>query len=73
MSADGSKVGEIAQASFNPLDGRLDSITMKRGLFGHEHVQLPLNWIEGFDGEGLVLRSSEGQVNQLPWRSHGAT
>ena len=38
---------------------------MKRGAFGHEHIQLPLDWIEGFDGQGIVLHVSEGEVERL--------
>jgi uncharacterized protein YrrD len=64
-SSNGHKVGEIGQVSFHPDDGRLDAISLKRGLFGHEHLSLPLEWIEGFDDEGLVLRVSTEQVEQL--------
>ena len=66
QSSTGEKVGEIGQVSFNPEDGRLDSVTLKRGLLGRDHLQLPLDWIEGFDGEGLVLHVSKEQVEQLP-------
>jgi uncharacterized protein YrrD len=66
MSSSGRKVGEVAQISFHPEDGRLDGLTIKRGLLGHEHVQVPLDWIEGFDGEGVVLRASEAEVEGLP-------
>ncbi len=65
----GTKVGEIGQVSFNPEDGHLDSITMKRGVLGREHIALPLDWIEGFDGEALVLHASEDEVGRLPARS----
>jgi uncharacterized protein YrrD len=64
-SSSGHKVGEIGQVSFHPEDGRLDEVTLKRGLFGHEHLPLPLDWIEGFDEEGLILRVSSEQVEQL--------
>jgi uncharacterized protein YrrD len=64
-SADGHKVGEIGQVSFHPDDGRLDGVTLKRGFLGHEHLPLPLEWIEGFDEEGLILRVSSEQVEQL--------
>jgi uncharacterized protein YrrD len=68
-SASGEKVGEVAQISFNPEDGRLDGLTMKRGLFGHEHVEIPLDWIEGFDGEGIILRVNQERVEELTPKS----
>jgi uncharacterized protein YrrD len=64
-ASNGDKVGEIAQVSFNPEDGRLDSVTLKRGLLGNEHVALPLDWIEGFDAEGLILHVSKARVEGL--------
>jgi uncharacterized protein YrrD len=68
-SSTGAKLGEIAQVSFNPEDGHLDSLTIRRGLMGREHVDLPLDWIDGFNGDGLVLHVSEVEVQRLPVRS----
>jgi len=68
-SSRGGKVGEIGQISFNPEDGRLDSVTVRRGVLGREHVELPLDWIEGFDGDGLILHVSEAEVERLTARS----
>ena len=69
LSSTGSRVGEIAQVSFNPEDGHLDSVTLKRGFLERERIDLPLDWIEGFDGDGLVLHVSEAEVERLPSRS----
>jgi uncharacterized protein YrrD len=69
--ASGEKVGEIQQVRFHPDDGRLDEIVLKRGLLGREHVEIPLDWVEGLDGEALVLRVTAAEVHALSNRAPG--
>jgi uncharacterized protein YrrD len=72
LDVDGKKVGEIQEVRFHPEDGRLHHLRLKRGLLGHEHVEIPLDWVEGLDGEGLVLRVQAAQVEALPGQAPNA-
>ena len=40
----------------------LDALVLKRGLFGHEQVPVPIDWVEGIDEDGLVLRVAAAEV-----------
>ncbi len=66
FDVDGKKVGEIHEARFHPEDGRLDSLQLKHGLLGLEHADIPLDWVQGLDGEGLVLKVKAAEVESLP-------
>lgn len=61
---DGEGVGEVAEMDFHPEDGRLTRLVLKRGLLGHEHVELPLEWIEGINEEGVILRVEKAEVEK---------
>ncbi len=67
----GNRVGEVHEARFHPEDGRLDYLMLKHGPFGLEHAEIPLGWVEGLDGDGLVLRVPAEQVKALPKHASG--
>lgn len=64
-ATDGSKVGEVAEIDIDPSDGHLIRLTLKRGLLGREHVQVPLEWIEQISNEGVILKTSAAEVDAL--------
>jgi uncharacterized protein YrrD len=64
-AADGTKVGEVAEIGFFPDEGRLATVIMKRGLLGHERVDLPLDWVDDLDENGLILRKAAAEVEGL--------
>jgi len=63
-ATDGEKVGEIASIAFHPDDGRVTSVAMKWGLLELERADLPLEWVEHLDDEGLTLNVTAEQVHQ---------
>lgn len=63
-AANGDKVGEMAEADFHPEDGRLTRIVLRRGLLGHDHVELPLDWVDGVDEDGIILNVPAATVEQ---------
>jgi uncharacterized protein YrrD len=72
LDVDGEKVGEVHEASFHPEDGRLDRLVLKHGPLGLEHSEIPLDWVEGLDGDGVVLRVPAAQVAALPKHAAGS-
>ena len=65
-SVDGEEVGEVAELDFHPDDGRLTRLVLKRGFLGHEHIEIPLTWIEGIDEDGVILTASKAEVGRAP-------
>jgi len=63
-ASDGEKMGEIASMTFHPDDGRVTSVAMKWGLLELERADLPLEWVEHLDDEGLTLNVPATQVHQ---------
>ena len=63
-SVDGEAVGEVAELDFHPDDGRLTRLVLKRGFLGHEHVELPLEWIEGISEDGVILTVDKAEVGR---------
>jgi uncharacterized protein YrrD len=64
-AADGTKVGEVAEIAFHPDDCRLATVVMKRGLLGHERVEIPIDRVDNLDEEGLILTMAAGEVDRL--------
>jgi uncharacterized protein YrrD len=62
---DGEGVGEVAEVDFHPDDGRVTRLVLKRGFLGREHITLPLEWIEGINEDGVILRVDKAEVERV--------
>lgn len=64
-TATGEKVGEVAEAAFDPDDGKLTRLVLKKGFLGRTDVELPLDWVDDLSSEGVILHATVEEVEQL--------
>jgi nucleotide-binding universal stress UspA family protein/sporulation protein YlmC with PRC-barrel domain len=65
FDASGRKIGEVGALSIAPESGMPTRITVRRGLIFKQDTELPVEWVQAFGDEGIVLNVEKEHVEAL--------
>jgi sporulation protein YlmC with PRC-barrel domain len=68
VAMDGTKVGSVDNLMVDPVSHKPSRVVMKRGFLFTEDVELPGDWIQGYDDGKVTLNVDKVTVEQLAKR-----
>lgn len=62
LDIDGEKIGSLGELSFKATDGTPTRITVRQGVLFKHDADVPVEWVQGFSTDGMVLNVAKAEV-----------